>query len=213
MRQRRSCKLVLGPPRNALPRPDPFPELASRERHWTRIRDVDHPALEALAGLFIVQTSARSGGDMTGKDISGSRRRLLHPGLVGAGATLLIATLFTDYLYWETLLFQYNNFSGWLLTGGLILALLAAIAFVVDLARGRVGRVAWLRFAGLAVAVLLGVLNAFIHSRDAYTAVIPEGITLSAVVAVLLLVVGIGGGWSLVSHPVGALPEARGARS
>lgn len=150
---------------------------------------------------------------MNQDDIAEPRRRLLHPGLVGAGATLLIATLVTDYLYWDTLLFQYNNFSGWLLTGGLILALFAAIAFVIDLARGRVVRVAWLRFGGLAVAVLLGILNAFIHSRDAYAAVIPEGITLSAIVAVILLVVGIGGGWSLASHHGVTLPETRGVRS
>ena len=65
------------------------------------------------------------------------RRRLLHPGLVAAGATLLMATLVSDYLYWDTLLFQYNNFSGWLLAGGLAVTLLAAIAFVIDLLLGR----------------------------------------------------------------------------
>ena len=140
-----------------------------------------------------------------------AHRRLLHPGLVGAGATLLIATLASDYLYWDTLLFQYNNFSGWLLAGGLALALLAAIAFVIDLVLGRIGRVAWLRFAGLAVAALLGVLNAFVHTRDAYTAVIPEGIVLSAVVAVLLLAVGLSGGWSLASHRAAPLPQPREA--
>lgn len=140
------------------------------------------------------------------------QRRLWHPGLVAAGATLLIATLFTDYLYWDTLLFQYNNFSGWLLTGGLVLSALAAIAFVIDLLLGRVGRIAWLRFAGLAVAALLGILNAFVHSRDAYTAVIPQGITLSAIVAAILLAVGIGGGWSLASHRAVSLAQTRDAR-
>lgn len=140
-------------------------------------------------------------------------RRLFHPGLVAAGATLLIATFVSDYLYWDTLLFQYNNFSGWLLAGGLVLALFAAIAFVIDLVLGRVGQVAWLRFAGLAVAALLGLLNAFVHSRDAYTAVVPQGITLSAVVALILLVVGIGGGWSLASRRVVPLPPSRDLRS
>jgi uncharacterized membrane protein len=149
---------------------------------------------------------------MTQTDILPPRRAPFHPGLVASAATLLIATFVSDYLYWDTLLFQYNNFSGWLLTGGLILTLLAAIAFVIDLILGRVRKVAWLRFVGLAVAALLGILNALVHSRDAYPAVVPEGITLSAIVAVILLVVGIGGGWSLASRHV-PLPYNQGVRS
>ena len=150
---------------------------------------------------------------MIHSDIAEPRRAPFHPGLVASAATLLIATFVSDYLYWDTLLFQYNNFSGWLLAGGLIVTLLAAIAFVVDLVLGRVKRVAWLRFAALTVAALLGVLNVLVHSRDAYTAVFPEGIALSAVVSAILLVVGIGWGWSLASHPALTLAEPRGVRS
>ena len=141
------------------------------------------------------------------------RRALLHPSLVATGSALLIAAFVTDALYYETLIFQYNNFSGWLIAGGLMLALFAAIAFVIDLASRRVGRVAWLRVAGVAVAALLALLNAFVHSRDAYTAVVPEGITLSAIVAVILIGVGLGGGWSLASHGRMPLLQTREARS
>jgi uncharacterized membrane protein len=147
---------------------------------------------------------------MTQVEVPEGRRTLLHPGLIASGATLLIATFVSDYLYWDTLLFQYHNFSGWLLAGGLVLSLLAAVAFVIDLVRGRIGRIAWLRFAGLAAAALLGTLNAFVHSRDA---VVPEGITLSAIVTVILLIVGIGGGWSLASHRIAPLPQNREFRS
>ena len=150
---------------------------------------------------------------MTQVEVPEGRRTLLHPGLIASGATLLIATFVSDYLYWDTLLFQYHNFSGWLLAGGLVLSLLAAVAFVIDLVRGRIGRIAWLRFAGLAAAALLGTLNAFVHSRDAYASVVPEGITLSAIVTVILLVVGIGGGWSLASHRIAPLPQSREFRS
>jgi uncharacterized membrane protein len=149
---------------------------------------------------------------MTQSDYYEPRRRLLHPGLVAAGATLLIAAFASDLLYWDTLLFQYNNFSGWLLTGGLVLSLLAAIAFVIDLVLGRVGRVSWLRFFGLAAAALLGLLNAFVHSRDAYTAVVPQGITLSAIVTAILLAVGLGGGWSLAARRTATLAQTRDAR-
>jgi uncharacterized membrane protein len=150
---------------------------------------------------------------MTQVEVPEGRRTLLHPGLIASGATLLIATFVSDYLYWDTLLFQYHNFSGWLLAGGLVLSLLAAVAFVIDLVRGRIGRIAWLRFAGLAAAALLGTLNAFVHSRDAYASVVPEGITLSAIVTVILLIVGIGGGWSLASHRIAPLPQNREFRS
>ena len=37
-------------------------------------------------------------------------------------------------------------------------------------------------------AALLSVVNAFVHSRDGYTAVVPEGLTLSAIVVVLMLI-------------------------
>jgi|tagenome__1003787_1003787.scaffolds.fasta_scaffold19015986_2 uncharacterized membrane protein len=127
---------------------------------------------------------------------------LLHPGLVASGATLLIATFVSDMLYWQTLLFQWNNVSEWLLAAGLILAALAAIAFVIDLVLRRFKKVAWLRFAALTIAVLLSLLNAFVHSGDTYTAVVPEGIILSAVVTVILVLVGIAGGWSLAARPV-----------
>jgi len=49
----------------------------------------------------------------------------LHPRLIGCGAVLLIATLASDIIYANTLLFQWENFSIWLLTSGLVLAALA----------------------------------------------------------------------------------------
>jgi uncharacterized membrane protein len=40
---------------------------------------------------------------------------------------------------------------------------------------------------GYALAVLLSVINAFVHSRDGYTAVVPTGLMLSGLVVVVLL--------------------------
>jgi uncharacterized membrane protein len=127
--------------------------------------------------------------------------KLFHPPLVASGAALLIAALATDVLYWRTFLTQWENFSVWLITGGLLLAALAGIALVLDLGLRRAGRMHWLDFAMLTVAALLSVLNAFIHSRDGYTAVVPEGLALSAIVTVLLLAAG-WRGWSLCAVPL-----------
>jgi uncharacterized membrane protein len=123
----------------------------------------------------------------------------LHPRLIGSGAMLLIAAFATDVIYAKTLLFQWDNFSVWLLTCGLLLAAFAGVALVLDILLHRVARIDWERFAGFAVAALLSLLNAFVHSRDAYTAVVPQGIVLSASVAILLVFIG-WWGWS-VSAP------------
>jgi uncharacterized membrane protein len=66
---------------------------------------------------------------------------------------------------------------------------LATVAYAIDLAaRRRIDRPAWPRAVGYALAVLLALINAFVHSRDGYTAVVPTGLMLSGLVVVVLLV-------------------------
>ena len=120
----------------------------------------------------------------------------LHPGFVGAAAILFIAALATDYLYYSTSLWQWANFSAWLIAGGLVLALLAGIFLAVDLLVRRVGPISWVRFTILALAALLALINMFIHTRDGWTSVVPEGILLSAAVSILLLATSVRG-WSV----------------
>jgi uncharacterized membrane protein len=116
--------------------------------------------------------------------------RLWHPRLIGPGAWLLIAALVTDAVYAKTLLFQWNNFSIWLLATGLVLAAFAGLALLFDIGSHRILKLDWLRFSGFVAAALLSLLNAFVHSRDAYTAVVPQGLALSAMVAALLVILG-----------------------
>ncbi|MEA3003488.1 MAG: hypothetical protein QOH81_2276 [Sphingomonadales bacterium] len=140
-------------------------------------------------------------------------RDLLHPRLVGLGATLLIAVFVTDLLYWRTLLPEWSTFSIWLLTGGLVLAAWSGVAFVLDLVLGHVLAVSWGRFLALTAAALLSFLNAFIHSRDGYTSVVPQGLALSAIVAILLLVIG-WRGWSVgTARPARLAAPPRAAAS
>jgi uncharacterized membrane protein len=82
----------------------------------------------------------------------------------------------------------WERFSIWLITAGLIVAGLAVIAYVIDLAGGRqIAAPAWPRAIGYALAVVLSLINAFVHSRDGYTAVVPTGLMLSGLVVVVLL--------------------------
>ncbi|MBA2933947.1 hypothetical protein HZF05_07520 [Sphingomonas sp. CGMCC 1.13654] len=119
--------------------------------------------------------------------------RPLHPFFVGLGGALLMAALFTDFMYSSNSLMQWANFSAWLITGGLILALVSAIVLIIDFALGRGGPIRWLDFGLLAVAAVLSIVNVFIHTRDAWTSVVPSGITISAIVTILLAVAGLRG--------------------
>jgi uncharacterized membrane protein len=130
---------------------------------------------------------------MASPQIAAPRRRPLHPGFIAAGSTLLIAAFVTDLMYWHTALMQWANFSAWLITAGLVLALLASIVLVVDVLSDRTGRISWLRFCLVAAAALLSLVNVFVHSRDAWTSVVPQGIGLSVIVTLLLLVSAFGG--------------------
>ena len=125
--------------------------------------------------------------------------RPFHPRLIGPGATLLIAALATDLAYANSLLFQWENFSIWLITGGLLLATLAGLALILDIMLHRITGIDWLRFSGFTAVALLSVLNALVHSRDGYTAVVPQGLALSALVCAILMVLG-WRGWNVSAH-------------
>ena len=116
------------------------------------------------------------------------RGRPIHRMLVSFSVAYFAAALATDLAYWQMPDVMWERFSIWLIAAGLIVAGLATIAYAIDLAGGRrIDRPAWPRMVGYALAVLLALTNAFVHSRDGYTAVVPTGLTLSALVVVVLV--------------------------
>jgi uncharacterized membrane protein len=120
---------------------------------------------------------------------------------VSVGGSLLIAAFASDLMYYQTSLMAWANSSAWLITAGLVLALLAAVALLTDVATGRAVTISWLDFVLLTGASLLSLVNVFVHSRDAWTSVVPEGIWLSAVVAILLVIEAFRG-WTATTAPV-----------
>jgi len=64
------------------------------------------------------------------------------------------------------------------------------VAAVIDLATGgpRLGGVGWLYILGNVAVFVVALFNAFIHSRDAWTSVVPTGVRLSAVTFVLMVI-------------------------
>jgi uncharacterized membrane protein len=112
-----------------------------------------------------------------------------HPILVSFPIAYFTGALITDLAYWRTAAVLWETFSDWLITAGLVVSGFAAIAFGIDFVRGKRTRtLAWPHAVGYAVAVMLSLINAFVHSRDGYTAVVPTGLTLSALVVVILLI-------------------------
>ena len=116
------------------------------------------------------------------------RGRPIHKMLVSFSAAYFAGALVTDLVYWQIPDVLWERFSIWLITAGLVMAGLAAIAYVIDLASGRrIDRPTLPRVVGYTLAVLLSLMNAFVHSRDGYTAVVPTGLMLSGLVIVVLL--------------------------
>jgi uncharacterized membrane protein len=137
---------------------------------------------------------------------------LLHPRMVAASAALLLAGFVTDVCYWRTLLVQWENFSMWLIAAGLLVALLAGLLLLLDAVLGRLQSISPARFVLLTAAALVSLVNAFVHSRDAYTAVVPQGLALSTITMALLLVVG-AHGWRLSVQPAPQAPYPGSPRS
>jgi len=116
------------------------------------------------------------------------RGRPLHQMLVSFSAAYFAGALVTDLVYWQTPDVLWERFSIWLITAGLIVAGLAVVAYVIDLAGGRqITAPAWPRAIGYVLAVVLALVNAFVHSRDGYTAVVPTGLMLSGLVVIVLI--------------------------
>ena len=94
---------------------------------------------------------------------------------------LFVGTLIFDVTYMSTRNVFWGKGAAWLVTAGLIIAIiprLINLGHVWLQRRRRVSRIEqidfWLNLAGIAVAIV----NAFVHSRDAY-AVIPDAVWLS----------------------------------
>src|SRR5438132_6091794 len=129
---------------------------------------------------FMADTDLRSTAKLRGRPI--------HKMLVSFSAAYFVGALVTDLAYWQIPDVLWERFSIWLITAGLIMAGLAVIAYVIDLAAGRqIDTPAWARAVGYGLAVFLSLVYAFVHSRDGYTAVVPTGLMLSGLVVVVLL--------------------------
>jgi len=111
----------------------------------------------------------------------------LHALLLGFPVALFATGLAADIAYLDTAEMQWSNFAAWanagaLVFGGVVLAwsVLAAVR----------GRTRWLYPLLLAAMWVVGLVNAFQHSHDAWASVGTTGLILSILSTALAVVAG-----------------------
>lgn len=130
----------------------------------------------------------------------------LHAMLVPFPIVCFIGALITDITYAKTYNMQWANFSAWLLTAGLVISLFVVIAGLIDFFGSRAiraVRLSWFHASSAAVVLILQIFNVFVHSRDAYTSVVPTGLTLSIIAVVIMLFTAWMGGSLVFRHRIG----------
>ena len=118
----------------------------------------------------------------------------VHGILLAFPIALFTSALITDIAYLRTAQIQWSNFSSWLIAGALVGggAVLAwslirlLFAWRTPARRGRA-----VYAAVVAVMWVLGLINAFKHSQDAWSSVGAFGVTLSVICTVLALAAGV----------------------
>jgi uncharacterized membrane protein len=99
--------------------------------------------------------------------------------------------LATDSVYWWTADIVWADFSDWLVSAGVVVGYLTIVVALIEifaLRSARFHRRSWGYVIGLIFALLLATVDMLMHTRDAWTSVVPWGLILSAAIAAVILV-------------------------
>ncbi len=134
----------------------------------------------------------------------------IHPMLVQFPISFFIAAFLCD------LAFRSNGHTGlvsaslWLIGAGLVMAVLAALAGVTDVAGDRSIRnlrEVWFHAGGNVLAVIIELFNWYLRYRNGPAAVLPTGLVLSLAVVIILLFTGWKGGTLVYRRRVGVADD------
>jgi len=108
--------------------------------------------------------------------------------LLASMVPLYLGGLLSDLAYRSSYQLQWSNFAAWLIAGALVFTGLTLLWSVVTLVRA-VRRRGWplVYFLVVLAIFVLGLLNSFIHARDAW-GMMPTGLILSFAVTALAVV-------------------------
>jgi len=99
-----------------------------------------------------------------------------------------VAALVFDIIYSETAVMLWDKGAAWLIVFGLLFAVVPRLVNLTQVwitSRRTASRTDKLDFWLNLFAIVVAIVNAFVHSRDAY-AVVPTGLTLSVCTVILL---------------------------
>jgi uncharacterized membrane protein len=101
-----------------------------------------------------------------------------------------LAALVTDIAYSASAFLMWLHFSQWMIAVGLAVGALAALVLLIEFFASRVirtGAYGWAHLVLFYAALVVELFNAFVHTIDGWTAVVPTGMILSIVGAILAL--------------------------
>ena len=116
-----------------------------------------------------------------GAGTAGSIYLFLFP----APVVCFVGALVTDLVYASSAYLMWLHFSQWLIAAGIALGVIVGIVLLVELISRRA--MGWAHAALFYVGLVVEVFNALVHTADGWTAVMPAGLTLSVIGAVLML--------------------------
>jgi uncharacterized membrane protein len=132
----------------------------------------------------------------------------IHPMLVSFPIAFLVGAFASDLNFWCTGDAFWARASLWLAGAGLVTGLAAAVTGLIDflsISRAREGQAGWIHLIGNAAVLLLTLWNVLHRLGDPASAVLPLGIILSGVVALILFVTGWMGGELAYRYKIGQI--------
>jgi uncharacterized membrane protein len=121
-----------------------------------------------------------------------SRRSIVAEGIYGLLNPIpfgcFVAALIFDVIYSETAVMLWDKGAAWLIVFGLLFAVVPRLVNLMQVwvtSRRTATRTDKLDFWLNLLAIVMAIVNAFVHSRDAY-AVVPTGLWLSVCTVILL---------------------------
>lgn len=134
----------------------------------------------------------------------------IHPILIPFPIAFLVGALAADLMYWNVQSYFWARMAVWLVGAGFVTGILAAAAGVIDfftIDRARAHTDGWVHFIGNALVLILAFVSLLLRAADVEGAIIPWGITLSAIITALLGVTGWYGGELAYRYKIGVIEE------
>lgn len=135
-----------------------------------------------------------------------SRLYPIHAILLSFPIALFVSALVSDITYLNSKEIQWSNLSQWAITAALLFGALVVVWAAADWIRNRrtgLHRRAAIYLGIVATMWLLGLINAFKHSQDAWSSVETMGVVMSGICSALALAAG----W--IAHSAVFTREAR----